>query len=127
MVGFFGPLLQIFKERKAVLEIIDMSRGLGRKEDFYEKLRNWAEVLILTSTSILNNTTEEILKNVDGRVKTILLGPSTPMIGDAFEHLPVHMLAGTVPIQKEEVLKAVRHGVGTPVIQKFSRKAYWAV
>jgi uncharacterized protein (DUF4213/DUF364 family) len=127
MVGFFGPLLKMFKEKKAVLEIIDISRGLGQKEDFYAKLGNWAEVLFLTSTSILNNTTEEILKTAAPHVKTVMLGPSTPMVGDAFEHLPVHMLAGTIPIQKDEVLKAVRHGAGTPVIHKFSRKAYWAV
>jgi len=45
MVGFFVPLLQIFKERKAVLEIIDMSRGFGPKEDYYARLENRAEVL----------------------------------------------------------------------------------
>jgi len=36
----------------------------------------------------------------------------------------VHMLAGTVPIDKADVLKAIRHGMGTPVLQKFSRKTY---
>lgn len=124
MVGFFGPLIKIFEEREASLEIIDISRGMGRQEDFYEKLGNWADVLFLSSTSILNNTTEEILKNVSENVKTVMLGPSTPMVIEAFEHLPVQMLAGTVLIEKEKVLKAVRHGAGTPVIQKFSRKAF---
>jgi Uncharacterized conserved protein len=124
MVGFFGPLIKIFKERNAVLEIIDISRDIGHAEDFYGKLGDWAEVLFLTSTSILNNTTEEILENVGKNVKTVMLGPSTPMVSEAFEHLPVHMLAGTVPIEKEKVLKAVRHGMGTPVIHKFSRKAF---
>lgn len=124
MVGFFGPLIKIFKERNAVLEIIDISRDIGHAEDFYEKLGDWAEVLFLTSTSILNSTTENILYNVGKNVKTVMLGPSTPMVGEAFEHLPVHMLAGTVPMEKEKVLKAVRHGMGTPVIHKFSRKAF---
>jgi hypothetical protein len=32
----------------------------------------------------------------------------------------VQILAGTVPINKEKVLKAIRHGMGTPVLQKFS-------
>jgi uncharacterized protein (DUF4213/DUF364 family) len=97
---------------------------MGQKEDFYAKLGNWADVLLLTSTSILNNTTEEVLQNVHPKVKTIMLGPSTPMVAVAFQHLPVHMLAGTVPIDKENVLKAIRHGMGTPVLQKFSRKSY---
>jgi len=124
MVGYFGPLVKILEEKKVSLEILDAFRCLGRKEPFYEKLNNWADVLLLTSTSILNNTTEEILKNVGENVKTAMLGPSTPMIKEAFGHLPVNMLGGTVPIEKEKVLQAVRHGIGTRFIHKYSKKAY---
>ncbi len=106
------------------MEIIDVFLGIGRKETFYEKLGNWADVVFLTSTSILNNTTEEILGNVSENVKTVLLGTSTPMVGEAFEHLPVHMLAGTVPIDNGNVLKAVRHGIGTRFIHRFSKKSF---
>lgn len=124
MVGYFGPLIKRFEQRKALLEIMDRSRGLGRRQDFYKKLKNWADVLFLTSTSILNNSTEEILASAQAGIKTIMLGPSTPMVEQAFEHLPVHMLAGTVPLDKEKILKAVRHGAGTPVLHRFSRKSY---
>ena len=124
MVGYFGPLVRNFEKMEVSLEILDISRGLGQKEVFYDKLKNWAQVLLLTSTSILNNTTEDILRNAGEELKTVMLGPSTPMVADAFKQLPVHMLAGTVPIDKENILKAIRHGVGTPVLQKFSRKSY---
>lgn len=124
MVGYFRPIVKILEERKVPLEILDDFHGLGRKELFYKKLGNWADVLFLTSTSILNNTTEEILRNVNENVKTVMLGPSTPMVGDAFEHLPIHMLGGIVPIKKEKVLQAVRHGIGTRFIHKYSKKAY---
>jgi hypothetical protein len=124
MVGYFGPLIKRFEQREAVLEVLDQSRGLGRKPDFYKKLKNWTDVLFLTSTSILNNSTEEILANVGAKVKTIMLGPSTPMVGQVFDNLPVHMLAGTVPLDKDNILKAVRHGAGTPILHKFSRKSY---
>ena len=56
MVGFFGPLVKILEQKKARLEIIDEFRGIGSKELFFKKLSNWADVLFLTSTSILNNT-----------------------------------------------------------------------
>jgi len=124
MVGFFGPMVKLFEDRNVSLEILDESRKLGQVEDFYKKLNSWAEVLLLTSTSILNNTTEEILAHVAGPVKTVMLGPSTPMVGQVFDHLPVHMLAGTVPLDKDNILKAVRHGAGTPILHKFSRKSY---
>jgi uncharacterized protein (DUF4213/DUF364 family) len=124
MVGFIGPLVELLKQKNTLVDVLDRSRSMGQKEEFYAKLGSWADVLILTSTSILNNTTEEVLQNVSQRVKTVMLGPSTPMVAAAFQHLPVHMLAGTVPIDKENVLKAIRHGMGTPVLQKFSRKSY---
>jgi len=124
MVGFIGPLVNLLKQKNASVEVLDRSRDMGRKEDFYARLGNWADVLLLTSTSILNNTTEEILQHASPAVKTVMLGPSTPMVAAAFEHLPVHMLAGTVPIDKANVLKGIRHGMGTPVLQKFSRKSY---
>ena len=124
MVGYFGPLVDRFKEKDIPLEILDASRGLGNREGFYKKLASWADVLLLTSTSILNNTSEEILAKTLENVKTAMLGPSTPMVAKAFEHLPVHMLAGTVPIEKDNILKAIRHGMGTPVLHKFSRKSY---
>ncbi len=124
MVGFIGPLVDLLNRKKALVEVLDASRGMGQKAKFYAKLASWADVLFLTSTSILNNTTEEILHKVRPKVKTIMLGPSTPMVAAAFAHLPVHMLAGTVPMDRENVLKAIRHGMGTPVLQKFSRKSY---
>lgn len=125
MVGFFGPLIKILDKRNALLEVIDDFRGIGSEQSFYQKLSSWAEVLILTSTSILNNTTEEILSHVNPRVKTVMMGPSTPLVADAFRHLPVHILAGTVPVEKEQILKAVRHGLGTRHIQKYSKKSFW--
>jgi len=124
MVGYFGPMVDRFKEKNIPLEILDTSRGLGNRQDFYQKLGSWADVLLLTSTSILNNTAEEILAHNHEKVKTAMLGPSTPMVAKVFEHLPVQMLAGTVPIKKDNILKAIRHGMGTPVLHRFSRKSY---
>jgi len=126
-VGLFRPLMKIFKQRGAVLEVLDDFQGVGDKARFYGKLKDWADVLVLTATSILNNSTEEIIGCASSGVKVIMLGPSTPMVADAFGHLPVHILAGTLPIDKEGVLKAVRHGAGTPVIHRFSRKVYLAL
>ena len=124
MVGFIGPLVELLRRKKAEVDVLDSSRGMGNTKEFYARLGIRADVLILTSTSILNSTTEEILQYAGPQIKTVMLGPSTPMVAEAFAHLPVHMLAGTVPMDIENVLKAIRHGMGTPVLQKFSRKSY---
>ena len=123
MVGFFGPLVKMLEKRKARVEVIDAFRGIGSPEAFFKKLSGWADVLFLTSTSILNNTIEQILEGVKADTKTALLGPSTPLVAEVFRDLPVHILAGTVPVEKDQVLKAVRHGLGTRYIHKFSKKS----
>ncbi|NLC70840.1 MAG: DUF364 domain-containing protein [Desulfuromonadaceae bacterium] len=122
MVGLFKPLIRLFESRGAQVEVHDIGKGIGAKEGFYEKLNRWADVVIMTSTTLLNNTTEEILSQVGEKVRTVLVGPGTPMIREAFRGLPVHFLAGMVPVDKGETFRAVRHGTGTPIIQKFGRK-----
>lgn len=127
MVGFFQPLMKDFEERGALVEVLDDSQGMGEPGSFREKLKGWADVLLLTSTSILNHSAEELLGHVGAGVKTVMLGPSTPLVAEAFRHLPVHMLAGTLPVDREGVARAVRHGAGTTVIHRFSRKIYLAL
>ena len=58
------------------------------------------------------------------KVKAILLGPSTPMLPEAFTHLPVYMLAGTAITDPEKALAIVRHGGGARTLRPVSRKVY---
>ena len=124
MVGYFGPLMPVFQEKGAVVEAIDRGRAIGDPAAFQAKLHDWADVLLLTSTSILNQSTEEILGHTSDTLRTVILGPSTPMVPDAFASLPVNLLAGTVPLDSKGVLQCIRHGAGTRSIHKFSRKAF---
>ena len=124
MVGYFGPTIKLLEEKAAIVEVIDESRGIGETDRFMDRLSAWTEVLILTSTSLLNNTTEAILERLGPDAKTVILGPSTPMIREAFTGLPVHMLAGIAPIPDENVFKVICHGLGTPVLLKACYKKY---
>ena len=123
MVGFFKPLMEILTSRGATVEVIDEFRGIGDKKKFYRKLNNWADAALITSTSLLNSTLEEIIDHIGANVRAALLGPSTPMVADAFSGWPaIIALAGTVPLDKDKVLKAVRHGLGTPYLHRSSKK-----
>ena len=124
MVGCFTPLLKRIKERGAELDMVDRGRGLGDEQAFRDRLRTWPQAVIITSTSLINNTLEELLDLVPGGARVALLGPSTPLVPEAFAGRPVHVLGGTVPMDGEATLRAVRHAKGTPVIQRFSRKPY---
>ncbi len=122
MVGFFKPLISPMKERGAEVEIIDIHHQVGDEARFSEKLENWANTFIITATAFLNNSIEGLLSRLPEEGKTVILGPSTPMVPEIFEGYPVTLLAGTVPLDFEAVERSVRHGTGTPVIQKFGKK-----
>ena len=125
MVGYFPPLVRLLEARRVPLAVIDKAKGLGDEAAFYHRLTHWADVLLLTATSIINNTTETILGHAGPRLRTVILGPSTPMLPAAFTHLGVHMLAGTAITDREGALKQIRHGGGARSLKAFSRKVYW--
>ncbi len=124
MVGYFGPTIRLLEEKGAIVEIIDENRGIGGEKTFFERLSSWTEALILTSTSLINNTAEGFLERLRPDARTVILGPSTPMLKGAFADFPVHMLAGIAPIHGRDIFKPVCHGLGTPALMKSCRKKY---
>jgi hypothetical protein len=124
MVGYFPPLVRLLDAQQVPLTVIDDARGIGDKKTFYRQLQDWADVLLITATSIINNSTEAVLSHAGPDLKTILLGPSTPMVPEAFDHLPIHMLAGTAIVDADRSLKAVRHGGGARTLKPHGRKVY---
>ena len=128
MVGFFGPVISQLDESGAGTVVFDIGKGAGNADEFFPFLEKEADALILTSTSILNGSTEDILGHIQDRsIPVVLIGPTTIMKPEIYSHLPVSILAGTVPVDSQKVVQAVRNGRGTPVIQRYARKVYTAV
>lgn len=121
MVGHFAPIVARLEERGARVEVVDRGKGLGDEQRFAEMLGSWAQVAIVTSTSIINDTLDDLLARMNKDVRVALLGPSTPLLKAPFQG-NVRLLAGTVPMDAGATLRAVRQAKGTPAIQKFSRK-----
>jgi hypothetical protein len=126
MAGYFAPVVAHIKARGARVEAHDIGKEIGEQKEFYRLLESGgAEALILTSTSVVGGTTEEVLSHLHRDTRCILLGPTTPMIPEAFDHLPIGFFGGTLPVNAEGVRKAVRQGMGTPAIHKSARKIYF--
>jgi uncharacterized protein (DUF4213/DUF364 family) len=123
MVGYIKPTVGALESMGAQVDVIDEFRQMGDKDRFLHKLATWADAALITSTTILNNTLESILDRAAEKVRVALLGPSTPMVAEAFEHRPmIKALAGIVPDRIDTVLKTVRHGLGTRHLHRCSRK-----
>jgi uncharacterized protein len=124
MVGHFGPIIKKLTDLGAEVDVLDHGRQEGDEPKLLKKLQSWADALIMTSTTLINGTAEAFLSAVGAKVRVAMLGPSTPMISEPFKNLPVHLLGGTVPTDFAETFKSIRHGRGTPVLQKYAKKVY---
>ncbi len=122
MVGMFAPLVKALQANGVSVEVVDEFRGIGDKKAFEQKLSQWAHAVLITSTTLLNNTCEEVLSHIGQDVKTALLGPSTPMVAEAFAPIGLAALAGIAVTQAVPILKVVRHGLGTPYLHRYSKK-----
>ena len=124
MVGYFPPLARALPELGAELEVIDSSLGIGDPVRFRGLLASWADALIVTATAILNGTIEDLLAATGPGVRTLVLGPTTPLVPAAFSHLPVAVLAGIAPLDADMIERVVRHGAATPGMKSYVRKVY---
>ncbi len=125
MVGYFPPVAARITAAGAELSILDRDRGLGDRTQFMDALATWPDVLILTATSLLDDSCTPFLQHVGDGARVALMGPSTPMVPEVYADLPVHMLAGMVPLNRDRVLAVVRQGGGTPALGPHSQKVYW--
>ncbi len=123
MVGFFRPVTDRVEARGATVRVHDLGKGIGDSDEFYRFLRSGAaRALVLTSTSVVGGTTESVLEHLPAGTPCAMIGPTTPMVPEAFDHLPITYFGGTLPLEPEPIVKAVRQGKGTRAIHKASRK-----
>ena len=116
MVGFFAPIIPIIK--KAGCELFIFEKNLKRGEGLFgpEKIPSelpTCAVVILSATTLINRTFEEVAKYTKGAREVIMLGPSTPLVPDVMGHYGVTLLAGMRIVRPEAVLRIVSEGGGT--------------
>jgi len=117
MVGYFGPLVQRIRKTGADLHILE--RDSQRIEDIpdrieQDKILGGCSVAIITATSILNDTIEEILNGLGSPRHVAILGPSTPLCETAFAHTPVTHLGGSAIRDPRKIMQIISEGGGTP-------------
>ncbi len=121
MVGLFRPLVQRIKQTGAALSIIERNPALIEILDQKERERILEEctVAIITATTLLNNTMEEVLNNLGSPRHVAVLGPSTPMCGEIFEGTKVNHLGGSVLLNTEKSMRIISEGGGTAALRPY--------
>lgn len=125
MIGFFGPLVNPLKERVKDLYIFerrpDPEYGILPESAALEILPK-CQVAVITATTILNHTIDQLLDLCKTAREIVILGPSTPFLPEVFSRHGVTMLSGLQVVDPNQILRIVSEGGGTRQFGKAVRK-----
>jgi len=123
MVGLFKPLVSRIEQTGAKLSILEKNKAIPNMLSFQSRgnILKTCTVAIITATSILNNTLETILNDLENPRWVSILGPSTPVCRDIFAGTPVTHLGGSVVLDRPKVMQIVSEGGGTPLLRPYLR------
>jgi uncharacterized protein (DUF4213/DUF364 family) len=116
MVGFFPPLVKLIEKIGSKLIIIE------KKEELVQKSKNWVVTLdpkklkscnkvLITGTTILNETLDEILDYCINAEKTSVIGPTASFLPDPLFKRGIDVIGGTYVIKPDFLTQAIRKNI----------------
>ena len=127
MIGYFGPLVGAIKKRVRTLHIFERKPipDLGVLPDSAAgDLLPFCQVVILSATTLLNHTIDELLDHCKAAREIAILGPSTPFLPEVFSKQGVTLLSGVQVVDAPRVLRVVSEAGGTrkfgPAVRKLT-------
>ena len=130
MVGYFGPLVPQLegsvRELRVFEKIQGKAAGVFPEADAYDFLPD-CSMAIITSTSLLNGTTEALLAAAQSCPRVALVGSSTPLAPAVFAGSNVTLLSGIVITDPPGILQLVSECGGTRYFRGHVRKVNMTV
>ncbi len=116
MIGFFKPLLKRFEENHIELSIFDILKKdekINQKEANAQDIKK-ADAIILSSTTIFNNTFLKIVNSSSDNCDIYMLGPSSILHKEIFLYKNIKGIFGsTFKKNDEKILELIKNGFGT--------------
>ena len=117
MVGLFRPIVPRIEATGVRLFVVERDTPVKVRRE----ILGACEVAIVTATTILNRTMEEILDELGRPRHVAVIGPSTPLCPEVFQETPVTHLGGSAIVDAAALLQVVSRGGGTPEMRPFLR------
>ena len=115
MVGHFAPLIPALKRKVDKLLIFEKNHqkteNLYTDQDTYKMLPA-CSVAIITSTSLINLSLENLVNVTANCRKVALVGASTPLAPEVFRPFGINCLSGIIVTNPTEILRIVSEGGG---------------
>ncbi|HUW07332.1 MAG TPA: DUF364 domain-containing protein [Williamwhitmania sp.] len=127
MVGFFESLAAKFHRANIPLTIFDLNKqspSIAPLESEYEAIHH-ADVVIVSSTSLANQTLSKIVTAKGDITKIMMLGPSTPLCPQLIRITGANILFGSIVTDKNKLFEIVSNGGGTKQFRPYLKKVYF--
>lgn len=120
MAGFFGPLIPRIRRTGCRLDILELGKGIPGTMSPEEGRPSLAacDVAIITATSVITGTMDELLSGLGDVRAAVILGPSTFMRPEVFSGTPVTHIAGARVRDSQAVERIVSEGGGTKTLKQ---------
>lgn len=127
MIGYFRSLVEKFENEHIDLIIFDKTVADEKLTDMSEQLVkvSQADALILSSTSVLNNSFLDLINATKDCCDIYTLGPSTILNQEMFQYRNIKLLFGAIfKLNDVNTLKIIQQGGGTKQFLHFMDKVY---
>lgn len=125
MVGNFSPIVNKIQPKVAAIEIFERQpqpeKGVRGFTEAAEILPH-CDMALITSTTLINNTIDQVLALTASCREVVMLGTSTPMSQEVFADTSVSLLSGIAVNDASGVLQAVSEAGGTPALRPYTSK-----
>jgi uncharacterized protein (DUF4213/DUF364 family) len=116
MVGEFHPILQ--KVKTMTKNIYVFEQNVPEDSELYPSDTiplhlPKCDVVVITATSLINHTFDEVISCCKNAREVCIVGPSTPLCPEVFEKYNVTLLAGSVVKDPKLALQIISQGGGT--------------
>ena len=118
VIGALVPILKRLIKENADFKVLEMdSRTLKGKElEYFEpaeladKFLPEADLVVITGTTLINNTLPDLLEYTKKDAQIIVTGPTVSMIPEAFFKRGVTVLGGIIVTKPDELLDLISEG-----------------
>ncbi len=121
MVGLFTPMVPKIEATGAKLSVIERNPArmavIDKKES--DRILRECTVAIITATTLLNDTMEEVLNSLGSPRHVTILGPSTPLCPEIFRDTPVNHLGGAIVRDANKIMQIISEGGGTRAMRPY--------
>lgn len=118
VVGAFVPFLRELKRRGQRYLVLEQDPSTLKQEEmaYYRpasemrKVVPQADVLLVTGTTLINDTLEDILSAAAPHCRKVVVGPTVGLVPDAFLRRGCSILGGTLVTEPDEFLDILAEG-----------------